>query len=335
MHPFAEYIRILGRGKKGSRSLTREEARVAFRMILDEQVEDVQLGAFLMLLRVKEETGEEIAGFVDAVRLSCLPVTCPETDFDIASYAGKRRHLSWYILAALCLADAGYKVFMHGSRGHTDGRIYSEDVFADLGLPIAAGWSTAEQQLDEFNISYLPLENFCAPLQRLIELRPLLGLRSPVHTLSRLLNPTNAKALCQGIFHPAYNGIHQSAAMLLSYPQVMVIRGEGGEFERNPESKLAAYRVQYGQETTLEFEPLLKKRTVKPESLSVSDMVKVWQGDESSPYPLQAIVGTLQIALMTRHPELNQQQALEKAETLWQQRNFSRLDQAQESLECN
>ena len=51
-HPFAEYIRILGRGKKGARSLTQDEAHRAMSMIMNDEVEPLQLGAFLMLLRV-------------------------------------------------------------------------------------------------------------------------------------------------------------------------------------------------------------------------------------------------------------------------------------------
>ncbi|KWV84667.1 hypothetical protein PFLmoz3_05705 [Pseudomonas fluorescens] len=54
-HPFAQFVRILGKGKRGARNLTREEAREAMGMLLDEKVEDTQLGAFLMLLRHKEE----------------------------------------------------------------------------------------------------------------------------------------------------------------------------------------------------------------------------------------------------------------------------------------
>ena len=67
-HPFAQFVRILGKGKRGARNLTREEAREAMGMVLDEKVEDTQLGAFLMLLRHKEESPEELAGFTEAVR---------------------------------------------------------------------------------------------------------------------------------------------------------------------------------------------------------------------------------------------------------------------------
>ena len=67
-HPFAQFVRILGKGKRGARDLTREEAREAMGMVLDDKVEDTQLGAFLMLLRHKEESAEEMAGFTEALR---------------------------------------------------------------------------------------------------------------------------------------------------------------------------------------------------------------------------------------------------------------------------
>ena len=59
-HPFAEFVKILGKGKRGSRPLTQDEAYRAMAMILADQVEPIQLGAFLMLMRIKEETAEEL-----------------------------------------------------------------------------------------------------------------------------------------------------------------------------------------------------------------------------------------------------------------------------------
>ena len=89
-HPFAQYIRILGKGKKGSRALTAEEAQESMRMILNEEVTPEQLGAFLMLMRVKEETSEEISGFVRAVReFITMPDDAPEVMLEWSSYAGK------------------------------------------------------------------------------------------------------------------------------------------------------------------------------------------------------------------------------------------------------
>ncbi len=71
-----------------------------------------------MLLRVKEESPEEIAGFVLAAREAmALPSPLPKVDLDWSSYAGKRRQLPWFILAALLLARNGMSVFMHGGGG--------------------------------------------------------------------------------------------------------------------------------------------------------------------------------------------------------------------------
>ena len=90
-HPFAAYIRILGKGKTGTRSLEQGEARQAFGMILRGETESLQLGAFLMLLRVKEETPEELAGFVEACRENMLaPPMGLLADLDWSSYAGKK-----------------------------------------------------------------------------------------------------------------------------------------------------------------------------------------------------------------------------------------------------
>ena len=97
-HPFAEFVRILGKGKRGARGLTREEARAAMTLLLEGKVEDTQLGAFLMLLRHKEESAEELAGFTEALRAH-LQAPRIAVDLDWPTYAGKKRHLPWYLLA--------------------------------------------------------------------------------------------------------------------------------------------------------------------------------------------------------------------------------------------
>ena len=146
-HPFAQFVRILGKGKRGARSLTREEAREALGMILDGRVEDTQLGAFLMLLRHKEESSEELAGFTEAVR-ERLQVPSLRVDLDWPSYAGKKRHLPWYLLAAKCLAGHGVRILMHGGGAHTAGRLYSEQLLAALEIPLCHDWLQVEQALE-------------------------------------------------------------------------------------------------------------------------------------------------------------------------------------------
>lgn len=88
-----------------------------------------------MLLRLKEETPEEIAGFTLGTRDTFdLPANIPAVDIDWSSYAGKRRQLPWFILSALLLAQNGSKVFMHGTGGHTPGRIYTRETLQNLAF---------------------------------------------------------------------------------------------------------------------------------------------------------------------------------------------------------
>ena len=81
---FAPFVRLLGRGPGISRELTRDEARKAMTLILEQRVAPEQLGAFLMLMRYRRETAEELAGFVEAARaiLPPLPDDAPSVDLD-------------------------------------------------------------------------------------------------------------------------------------------------------------------------------------------------------------------------------------------------------------
>jgi len=141
-HPFSRFVRTLGRGRKGARSLDLDEAREAMAMILAGEVEPVQLGAFLMLIRIREERPEELAGFVNAARDALvLPTDRPQIQLDWSSYAGKRRQLPWFILAALLLAENGIAILMHSTAGSKDDRIYTPTVIRALGIRICTDFS--------------------------------------------------------------------------------------------------------------------------------------------------------------------------------------------------
>jgi anthranilate phosphoribosyltransferase len=323
-HPFAQYVRILGKGKTGSRSLNETEAKQAMGMILRGDVEDVQLGAFLMLLRVKEESHEELAGFVKAAR-DDISAPAIAVDIDWASYAGKRRQLPWYLLAALALADSGLRVFMHGAAGHTAERIYSEHVLASLGEAAAANWQEVSDKLDQSNFAYLPLAHFSPVLQRMIDLRNQFGLRSPVHTLSRLLNPLSAPYSLQSIFHPAYAENHQRAAALLGQAHAAVFKGEAGEAERKPEALCKVKMVHNSELSESEWPKLVDGRQEKLETLNIDDLIHAWRDDSVDEYGRLAILGTIAIVIQLRSPELDQQQCLDQAADIWQSRNRARL----------
>ncbi len=318
-HPFAQFVRIIGKGKNGARSLTYDEAYQAFSMILKDEVLDVQLGAFLMLLRVKEESVDELTGFVQATKdqLNFKPL---DVDLDWSSYAGKRKHYPWFLLAALTLAKHGYKVVMHGASGHTINRLYTEQVLEFLEFPICQNSDDVETQLQEKNFAYLPLEVISPILSDLINLRNVMGLRSPIHTLARLINPFNAKATMQAIFHPAYRSSHQQAAFQLGYKNSAVIKGEGGEFERNPDAKTLICGIHNGELYEYELPKLTDNRSPTEEELNLDIFKAVWDGKQHHEYGEIAVVETMGIALYTMQACSNFGDAMDKAKELWNSR---------------
>lgn len=320
-HEFAQYIRILGKGKTGHRSLSYDEAYQAFRLILQGRVHDVQVGAFLMLLRVKEESVEELAGFVQACKDHFqLPKLSCSIDLDWSSYAGKRKHYPWFILSALTLAQHGYNVFMHGSVGKSENRLYTEIALQALDVPICQQLDEVETHLAQHHFAYVPLPILSPVLAQLIDYRQYFGLRSPVNSLTRLLNPFQAPATLQAIFHPAYRATHQQAGHLLKYPNTAVIKGEGGEFERNPDAKTLICGIRHGECYELELPKLTPQRSDIVTEFDLNHFKAVWLGHETNEYALLAIVETLAIALMCMNIRTDYVDAQKYAEKLWQTR---------------
>lgn len=320
-HPFAPFIRILGKGKKGSRGLTIDEAYESMTMVLEDKVTAEQLGAFLMLLRVKEETPEEVAGFVRAIRNYLKQDDTVYADLDWSSYAGKRRHSPWYVLSALLLADNGIRVCMHGAEGHTPGRMYTSEVLKPLGIETSQTLDHAKQQIEQNNFCYMPIQTISERLKEIIELRPLLGLRSPIHTVGRMINPLHAPHSIQAIFHPGYQSVHQDAAKIMGEEQIVVFKGEAGEVERNPDTSCTVSYAVDGKTWDEEWPAIFEKRHVKESSLDENRLVPIWRGEESDEYAEAAIVGTTAIALRLLNKADTPEQALELAQDMWTKRN--------------
>ena len=323
-HPFAPYIRILGKGKRGSRGLTVEEAREAMTMVLKDEITAEQLGAFLMLLRVKEETAEEVAGFVQAIRDFIKSGKASEADLDWSSYAGKRRHSPWYVLSALLLAENGVKVCMHGAEGHTAGRIYTSEVLRPLGIETSMTLDDARQKITENNFCYMPLQAISQRLKDIIELRPFLGLRSPIHTVGRMMNPLNAPYSIQAIFHPGYQKVHQEAEQILAEADIAVFKGEAGEVERNPDTECTVSYVKKGEMFDEIWPPMFEKRHMKEKEIDPMRLSFVWKGEENDEYAQAAIVGTTAIALRLMEKADSPEAALKMAEDMWQSRDKNR-----------
>nr|WP_137819200.1 glycosyl transferase family protein [Pseudomonas sp. 2FG] len=316
-HPFAHYVRILGKGKRGARNMTQDEAREAMGMLLDGTVEDTQLGAFLMLMRYKEESPEELAGFTQAVRAR-LGAPALAVDLDWPTYAGKKRHLPWYLLAAKCLANNGVRILMHGGGAHTAGRLYSEQLLELLGIPLCRDWPSVGQALERQNLAFSPLADWMPQLQRMIDLRNTLGLRSPIHSLTRVLNPLNARCGLQSIFHPGYQAAHREACQLLGDHSI-VIKGDGGEIEINPDVGSHLYGTTGGSNWDEEWPALSAQRHVKPERLDPEHLRAFWKGEVEDDYGRLAVQATMALAL--RGLGRPREEAFAQAQQYWDARN--------------
>jgi len=296
-------------------------------MILDGLVEPVQLGAFLCVLRVRTEEPGECAGFIRAVRRRLAPAPePPAADLDWPSNAGKARRPPWYLLAALLLAANGVRVCMQGAEGHTEGRLYTPQVLRRLGIPLAGSIEEAAGHIAERNFAYLPLSALSPRLQEIIDLRPVLGLRSPINTFARMINPCAARYEFQTIFHPGYRDVHRQAAKLLGQPHMAVFKGEGGEAERRPDKPVLVQSLHQGMEEEEEWPPMLAPGEAgKEQNLDPERLAAVWRGSEEDAYATAAITGTAAIALRLMGRAGGVDEALAAAGAMWEGRDKERL----------
>ncbi|MDU8926203.1 glycosyl transferase family protein [Alisedimentitalea sp. MJ-SS2] len=323
-HPFSKFVAILGRGKTKQRHLTLEESREAMEMLLRGEAVPEQIGAFLMLLRLKEEAPSEIAGFAMGTQATFeLPDDLPPVDIDWSSYAGKRIQLPWYMLSVLAMVNGGHSVLMHGTEGHTPGRVYTSEVLEYLGLPIAGSLDEAAAQIRENKFAYVPLEVMSPTLRDMINLRPVLGLRSPVHSFSRMLNPLNAKTVMVGIFHRGFMDIHAGAAQMMGMENMGVFRGEGGEVERRPNKPTQVWMTHGDDEPVVETWPQLLPDGHQPpdEEMDLKRLVDVWTGKEEDSYAMASITGTIAVTLRTMGKAGSMAEAEEMAQTIWAARD--------------
>lgn len=320
-HPFAEFIRILGRGKRGARDLTEDEAYRAFSMILANEAQPEQVGAFLMLLRVKEETGAELAGFIRAARARLVvPTSLPAIDLDWSSYAGKRRQLPWFLLSVLLLAKNGVRVFIHGLRERNDSRLYTRIALQSLGYDESTTVEHAITHIDQHGFAFMSLDKLAPNLAELLALRDLMGLRSPVNSVVRALNPLRASHALLGIFHPSYLGIHRDAAIALHENHVGVIKGEGGEMERNPDVPCELTEVHGGEVRVSSFPALFSQRHMKDESMDAARLAAVWRGEVEDEYGVAAAISTTAVAIKILGRTATTLDADRLARTWWQAR---------------
>lgn len=326
-HPFAEYVKILGRGPNLSRGLTEEEARRAFAMIIAGDVLPVQLGAFLCLLRVRTETPEDLAGLVRAIREAYpRPANALRPDLDWPSYAGKARELPWYLLSAILLAQSGIRVLVHGLAGREGERLQAGPMLARLGIGPARSLADAAARLEREPIAFLPLENWAPRLKEILDLRSVLGLRSPLNTALRAVNPLGAQAMILGVAHPPYRRLHQASALRLGETHMAVFKGEGGEAERRPGKSLLVVGLSDGRAQDEEWPPYPDSATGGYEGIDdPGRLIALWRGEWDDARAKATVIGTAAVALRVLGRVTNPAEADLAAKSLWTARNTAFL----------
>jgi len=318
---FKHFIRIIGRGQRAGRTLTMEEAQQAMSMLIKGQATAEQKGAFLMLLRVREETAAELAGFSLAFRaLTPTNITELAVDLDMGCYAGKRRHLPWFLLAVMLLAQSGKRLFLHGTHEPDSKRLYLKEVLPQLGFEISQNPEQARVALDTFGFTYMDLKHINPQLEHIIQLREQFGLRSCANTLARMLNPTHATNSLQGIFHRLIDEKHRKTAALLNDQNVLCFRGEGGEIEFNPLRDVTLHISRQTQQACTEVSATCETFITKPQALDVKQLIKVWAGQIDDIYANHAVVGTLSLMLVLVN-KLDWAESYQQAEVMWQGRD--------------
>jgi anthranilate phosphoribosyltransferase len=280
-------------------------------MVLRREPDPHQVGAFLMLLRFRGEDASEISGMVEAAKdVIGSPWQGSRVDLDWPSYgAGRTRGAPWFLLSALALGRAGAVVLMHGSNE------YSAGISVDAGLRVL-GFGTRD---DRFR--YLPLASLSPAIDDLLQMRRLFGLRSPVNTVARLLNPADAAASVDGVFHPPYLAVHLSVAELLARPRLFVLKGGGGEAERVPLKPASGWlwdKNQGQSELALPAREGLSPLT--PASDTPELLAAVWSGEAAPPTAVATVTATIGLGLLALGWASTVEAADRDAERIWRDR---------------
>ena len=205
--PAARFIKEIGRGKNGARSMTRMDACALYRAMLEGRVSDLELGGILLSMRIKGESVDEIAGFLDAAEASFVPLAAPAGEYApiiIPSYNGARKMANLTALLALLLARAGAPVLVHGVT-NDPGRITTAEVLAALGVPASADHAQAEAAMARGEVAFLSVEALAPRLAHMLSLRRVLGVRNSTHTLVKIMQPFAGPALrLVSYTHPEY-----------------------------------------------------------------------------------------------------------------------------------
>jgi anthranilate phosphoribosyltransferase len=205
--PAARFIKEIGRGKKGARSISRDDACQLYAAMLDGRVSDLEMGGLMLAMRIKGESVDEIAGFLDAAEASFDNLSAPAGQYApvvIPSYNGSRQMANLTPLLALLLARQGVPVLIHGVTSDP-GRVTTAQILQLLGCSFSQTNQQAAAQFAQHQPVFMPIDSLAPRMARLLDMRRILGVRNSTHTLVKIMQPFAGPALrLVSYTHPEY-----------------------------------------------------------------------------------------------------------------------------------
>jgi anthranilate phosphoribosyltransferase len=237
-------------------ALTREEARGTMNAIMAGETTPAQIAGFLVALRAKGETAEEIAGCAEAMREHVLRVSPQRHDLvDIVGTGGDGAN-TWNIstAAALVAAAAGAAIAKHGNRAASSAS-GAADVLEALGFRLDLAPARIERSIDELGFGFLFAQAHHPAMRHAAPVRRELATRTVFNVLGPLTNPAGARALMLGVYSPDLTRTLADALVQLGSTRAYVVHGAGGIDELSPLGPNLVCEVEDGRVREYELDP--------------------------------------------------------------------------------
>ncbi|CCF19495.1 anthranilate phosphoribosyltransferase [Pseudorhizobium banfieldiae] len=208
-------------------SLTREEAREAFEVLMSGEATPSQIGGFLMALRVRGETVDEIAGAVATMRSKMLPVNAPADAVDIVGTGGDGTGTyNISTLASLIVAGCDVPVAKHGNRALSS-KSGAADALSALGVNLEIGPDRIGRCIAEAGIGFMFASMHHSAMRHVGPSRVELGTRTIFNILGPLSNPAGARRQLLGVFSPRWLMPIAEVLRDLGSERIWVVYGDG------------------------------------------------------------------------------------------------------------
>jgi anthranilate phosphoribosyltransferase len=253
--------------------LTRHEARGTMAVIMAGEATDAQIAGFLVALRAKGETADEIAGCAEAMREHVLRVSPARSDLvDVVGTGGDGANTyNISTAAALVTAAAGAAVAKHGNRAASS-QTGSADVLEALGFRLELPPERIERSIDELGFGFLFAQAHHPAMRNAASVRRELATRTVFNVLGPLTNPAGARALVLGVYSPELARTLAHALVQLDATRAYVVHGAGGIDELSPCGPNLVCEVEDGAVREYELDPLaLGVERCEPDELRGGD----------------------------------------------------------------